>query len=160
MTGKADGHAELRRVAAIFDAWAENIRADAAPGNGHERTERSEAMADVLATAAAALRAAPSDHGLAAAICAANAIRADGVPRGFDLAQVYTDGHEVVVCGEPAPDAMHDCTEMGCGANAHVIYRTTCDPVNGMETPEGRRKPIEPVRPEDGVIDTPETSTD
>lgn len=150
---------ELRRVAAILEAWAENIRADAT-GNDAQRMERNAAMAHVMATAAAALRAAPSDNRLAAAICAANAIRADGVPQGFDLAQVYTDGSEIVVCGLPAPDdETHDCEEMGCGAYAHVIYRTTCNHGDEPEK-EGPFEPEQAAEPEGGAIDGPGNSTD
>lgn len=123
---------ELARIAEILRTWGDAIRDDTPAAVDAERAERNRVMAEVLEQAAAALVARHAEAGLLAAIRAANAIQADGVPPGFDLAQVYTDGNEVVVCGEPAPDQPHDCERMGCGPAVHVIFRTSGGPQRPM----------------------------
>ncbi len=128
----AQHHEELRRVADILEAWADAIRADTPAAVDAERAERNATMADVLGTAVAALRVRGNDA-LLAAIRSANAISAEGVPAGYDLAQVYTDGSEVVVCGMPPADGTHDCTRMGCGPSAHVIFRIGAAGTNSRE---------------------------
>ncbi|HEU5207934.1 MAG TPA: hypothetical protein VFU06_00875 [Longimicrobiales bacterium] len=121
---------EPARLSEILRTWAAAIREDTPTGVDAERAERNGAMADVLERASHLLLARYAGDGLLAAIRRASAIRADGVPPGFDLAQVYTDGDEVVVSGEPLPDEPHDCDAMGCGPSAHVIFRTS----GGAET--------------------------
>jgi hypothetical protein len=108
-----DQSTETQRIADILQAWADAIRADTA--TTPEDAERGAQMAEVMAAAALALRHQKNGTGLLSAIRMANVIRADGVPGGYDLAQVYTDGAEVVVCGTPREGEPHDCDEMGCG---------------------------------------------
>ena len=122
---------ELGRMAEILRTWAEAIRADTPAAIDSERAERNATMADVLERAASVLVERYAAAGLLSAIRRANAIRADGVPPGYDLAQVYTDGDEVVVIGEPAPGEPHDCGVMGCGPNGHVIFRISGGTASG-----------------------------
>ncbi len=128
MSLEADERVDLARIAEILRAWGEAIREDTPAAVDAERAERNGAMAEVLGQAAAALVARHAELGLLAAIRSANAIEADGVPPGFDLAQVYTDGDEVVVCGAPEPGEAHDCEQMGCGPEVHVIFRVSGGP--------------------------------
>jgi hypothetical protein len=115
---------ELAEVAAILETWADAIRSDTAPEENAGRAARNGRMADVLMKAVAALRAEGADGALFEAIRRASLIDADGVPDGYGLAQVYTDGEEVVVCGRPGQSGPeHDCARMGCGPTAHVILR-------------------------------------
>jgi len=120
-------HEERARIVGTLRAWAAAIREDTHPSVDAERAERNALMADMLERATGLLLARYTEQGLLAAVRRANAIRADGVPPGYDLAQIYTDGDEVVVCGEPLPDEPHDCSVMGCGPSAHVIFRISGD---------------------------------
>ena len=115
---------ELGEVAEILETWADAIRSDTSPEVDAARAARNDRMADVLMRAVAALRVESATDALFDAIRRASLIEADGVPEGFGLAQVFTDGREVVVCGRPDPSRTdHDCALMGCGPAAHVILR-------------------------------------
>ena len=127
----AEHHDEPGRTAEILRTWADAIRADTPMAIDPERAERNATMADVLERAASVLVQRYAEAGLLAAIRRANAIRAEGVPAGYNLAQVYTDGDEVVVIGEPTTGEPHDCEVMGCGPNGHVIFRTSGGTASG-----------------------------
>ena len=118
-------HEDPARIAGTLRTWAEAIREDTPPSVDAERAERNAVMADMLERAAGLLLKRYAEQGLLAAVRCANAISAAGVPPGYALAQVYTNGDEVVGVGEPLPDRPHDCAVRGCGPSAHVIFRTS-----------------------------------
>lgn len=51
----------------------------------------------------------------------------DGIPFDYWKIEAYTNGHQIVVVGDPPADPedemlMHSCDEMGCGSvGPHVI---------------------------------------
>ena len=57
----------------------------------------------------------------------------DGIPEGWVKLTAYTNGNQLVVCGNPHDDPegneneWHDCDQMGCGSGDHVLFRARCD---------------------------------
>src|SRR5690606_36696360 len=94
---------EPGRLSEVLRAWAEAIREDTPASVDAERAERNTAKAGLRERASQMLLERYAAEGLRQAILRAYAIRADGVLAGYVLAQVYTDGDEVVVEGEPLP---------------------------------------------------------
>jgi hypothetical protein len=45
------------------------------------------------------------------------------VPKGYQRAEAYRRGDELVLIGEPSDGLEHSCDAMGCGSFDHVLWR-------------------------------------
>jgi len=69
-----------------------------------------------------------------------------GYMSGATIREVFSNGRDIVICGDPGEEGDHNCDEMGCGWD-HVLVRLSdtvppdtdaVSPIGDKPAPDGR----------------------